>query len=62
MSTQHKPKTLQALIDSVPSLVDHLYQNPPKAALNVFTVLMPAEVVLPEYTRWQTRCALSKLL
>lgn len=53
MSTQHKPKTLQALIDSVPSLVDLLYRNPPKAALNVFTVLMPAEVVLPEYTTWR---------
>jgi vanillate/3-O-methylgallate O-demethylase len=50
---QQKPQTLQALIDSVPNLVDHLYRNPPKAALNVFTVMMPAEVVRPEYTTWR---------
>jgi vanillate/3-O-methylgallate O-demethylase len=53
MGTQQKPQTLQALIDSVPNLVDHLYRNPPKAALNVFTVMMPAEVVRPEYTTWR---------
>ena len=53
MSSQQKPKTLQALIDSVPNFVDHLYRNPPKAALNVFTVMMPAEVIRPEYTTWR---------
>ena len=53
MSMQEKPKSLQALIDSVPNIIDHLYKNPPKAALNVFTVLMPAEVVRPEITTWR---------
>jgi vanillate/3-O-methylgallate O-demethylase len=37
----------------VPNIVDHLYKNPPKAALNVFTVLMPAEVVRVEFTTWR---------
>jgi vanillate/3-O-methylgallate O-demethylase len=53
MNAQQEPKSLQALIDSVPNVVDHLYRNPPKAALNVFTVMMPAEVVRPEYTTWR---------
>lgn len=53
MSEQPKPKSLQALMDSVPSIVDHLFRNPPKAALNVFTVMMPAEVVRPEFTTWR---------
>ena len=53
MTGQPARKSLQTLIDSVPSIVDHLYRNPPKAALNVFTVLMPAEVVRPEITTWR---------
>src|SRR5439155_566767 len=53
MSEHRKPQSLQALVDSVPNLVDHLYKNPPKAALNVFTVMMPAEVVRPEFTTWR---------
>ncbi|MEX2126622.1 MAG: aminomethyl transferase family protein [Xanthobacteraceae bacterium] len=53
MSAEQKPKSLQALLDTVPNIVDHLFRNPPKAALNVFTVLMPAEVVKPEFTTWR---------
>jgi vanillate/3-O-methylgallate O-demethylase len=53
MDGQPKAKSLQALLDAVPNIVDHLYSNPPKAALNVFTVLMPAEVVRPEFTTWR---------
>jgi vanillate/3-O-methylgallate O-demethylase len=53
MTAESKPKSLQALLDSVPNIVDHLYRNPPKAALNVFTVMMPAEVVRPEFTTWR---------
>ena len=53
MSMQQKPTSLQALLDSVPNIVDHLFKNPPKSALNVFTVLMPAEVVKPEITTWR---------
>jgi len=53
MSAQDKPQSLQGILDSVPNIVDHLYRNPPKAALNVFTVMMPAEVVRPEFTTWR---------
>src|SRR5262245_3477557 len=53
MGSQSKPQTLQALIDSVPNIVDYLYRNPPKSALNVFGVMMPSEVVRPEYTTWR---------
>ena len=32
MATQ----SLQEVLDTVPNIVDHLYRNPPKTALNVF--------------------------
>lgn len=48
-----QPKSLQDLLDSVPNIVDHLYANRPKSALNVFTVMMPSEVVRPEFTTWR---------
>jgi vanillate/3-O-methylgallate O-demethylase len=53
MNVQQKPKSLQALLDAVPNIVDYLYSNRPKTALNVFTVMMPAEVVRPEFTTWR---------
>jgi vanillate/3-O-methylgallate O-demethylase len=46
-------QSFQSVLDSVPNVVDHLYRNPPKTALNVFTVMMPAEVVRPEFTTWR---------
>jgi vanillate/3-O-methylgallate O-demethylase len=46
-------QSFQTLLDSVPSIVDHLFATPPKSALNVFTVLMPADVVRPEFTTWR---------
>jgi vanillate/3-O-methylgallate O-demethylase len=53
MGTETKPKSLQALMDSVPNVVDYLYRNPPKTSGNVFSVMMPHEVVRPEYTTWR---------
>jgi len=53
MSIKQEPSTLQELVESVPNIVDHLYMNPPKVALNVFTTLMPADVVRLEYTNWR---------
>ena len=49
MATQ----SLQELLDTVPNIVDHLYKNPPKTALNVFGVMMPTDVVRLEYTTWR---------
>jgi vanillate/3-O-methylgallate O-demethylase len=46
-------KSLQDLLESVPNIIDHLYGNRPKTALNVFTVMMPSEVVRPEFTTWR---------
>lgn len=46
-------QSFQSLLDSVPNIVDLLYRNPPKTPLNVFTVMMPSEVVRPEYTTWR---------
>jgi vanillate/3-O-methylgallate O-demethylase len=50
---EQRPQSLQALVDSVPNVVDYLYRNPPKSALNIFTVLMPAEAIRPEFTTWR---------
>jgi vanillate/3-O-methylgallate O-demethylase len=52
MSAQ-QTRSLQDLLDSIPNLVDFLYGNPPKSALNVFGVMMPSEVVRPEFTTWR---------
>lgn len=49
MATQ----SLQELLETVPNIVDHLYKNPPKTALNVFGVMMPTDVVRLEYTTWR---------
>ena len=46
-------QSFQSILDGVPNVVDHLYRNPPKSALNVFTVMMPSDVVRPEYTTWR---------
>lgn len=46
-------RSFQSVLDDVPNIVDHLYANPPKSALNVFTVMMPSDVVRPEYTTWR---------
>jgi vanillate/3-O-methylgallate O-demethylase len=40
-------------MERVPNIVDHLYKNPPKTSGNVFSVMMPHEVVRPEYTTWR---------
>ena len=48
-----EPRSFQSVLDDVPSVVDLLWANPPKSALNVFTVMMPAEVVRPEFTTWR---------
>jgi len=48
-----EPRSFQSVLDEVPNVVDFLYRNPPKSALNVFTVMMPAEVVRPEFTTWR---------
>jgi len=53
MSSPAKPQTLQGLIDAVPNIVDHLYANPPKTPSNVFGVMMPWDVVRPEFTTWR---------
>jgi vanillate/3-O-methylgallate O-demethylase len=53
MGTETKPQSLQALLDTVPNVVDYLYRNPPKTSANVFSVMMPSEVVRPEYTTWR---------
>jgi vanillate/3-O-methylgallate O-demethylase len=45
--------SFQSVLDGVPNVVDFLYKNPPKSALNVYTVMMPAEVVRPEFTTWR---------
>jgi vanillate/3-O-methylgallate O-demethylase len=53
MAAETKLRSLQELMERVPNIVDHLYKNPPKTSGNVFSVMMPHEVVRPEYTTWR---------
>jgi vanillate/3-O-methylgallate O-demethylase len=53
MGTETRPRSLQELVESLPNVVDYLYRNPPKTSGNVFSVMMPHEVVRPEYTTWR---------
>lgn len=46
-------QSLQSIIDAEPSIVDRLYRNPPKTALNVFGVMMPVDAVRAEFTTWR---------
>jgi vanillate/3-O-methylgallate O-demethylase len=46
-------RSLNDLMQSIPSIVDHLYRNPPKNALTVYTQMMPGDAVRPEFTTWR---------
>lgn len=47
------PQTLSDLMASVPNVTDHLFRNPPKAALTIYSQMMPGEGVRPEFTTWR---------
>ena len=51
--TPSQPKTLSDLMAQVPNVTDHLFRNAPKAALTIYTQMMPGEGVRPEFTTWR---------
>lgn len=53
MSRPEAPKSLSDLIEQVPSVTDHLFRNAPKAALTIYTQMMPGDGVRPEFTTWR---------
>ena len=52
-STDQKPKSLSELLETIPNVVDHLFRNPPKSALTIYTQMMPGDGVRPEFTTWR---------
>ncbi|MDR5708534.1 MAG: aminomethyl transferase family protein [Armatimonadota bacterium] len=52
MGTPVPGGSLQALLDRVPSVVDHLYRNPKGALRSIFQLFPPA-VLPPEFTNWR---------
>ncbi|MCP4316854.1 MAG: aminomethyl transferase family protein [Hyphomicrobiales bacterium] len=52
-SATQQPESLSELLENVPKVVDHLFRNPPKNALTIFTQMMPGDVVRPEFTTWR---------
>lgn len=46
-------RSLQSILDDEGGIVDRLFRNPPKSALNVFGAMMPTSVVRAEYTTWR---------
>ena len=51
--TQSSTRTLQDLLDSVPSFVDHLYSNRKGSVLKDAVLRQPTEFVAPEFTTWR---------
>ena len=51
--TDAAPKSLAELLDTIPNVVDHLFRNPPKAALTIYSQMMPGDGVRPEFTTWR---------
>jgi vanillate/3-O-methylgallate O-demethylase len=47
------PRSLQDLIDSLPSLVDHLYGNRKGSVLKDAVLRQPTQFVSPEFTNWR---------
>lgn len=54
MAGQNKqPESLSDLLKTVPNVVDHLFRNPPKNALTIYTQMMPGDAVRPEFSTWR---------
>jgi vanillate/3-O-methylgallate O-demethylase len=53
MTTQARRQSLADLMATVPSITDHLFRNAPKAALTIYSQMMPGEGVRPEFTTWR---------
>jgi len=52
-SSENSGGSLTDLLATVPNIVDHLFRNPPKNALTIYTQMMPGDAVRPEFTTWR---------
>ena len=53
MTAQTSTRSLQDLLDSVPSIVDYLYSNRKGSVLKDAVLRQPSEFVAPEFTTWR---------
>ena len=53
MTAQGSTPSLQDLLDSVPSFVDHLYGNRKGSVVKDAVLRQPPEFVAPEFTTWR---------
>lgn len=53
MSGSLQPANLQALMDTTPSFVDHLYSNRKGSVVRDAVLRQPTQFVLPEFTNWR---------
>jgi vanillate/3-O-methylgallate O-demethylase len=53
VTTQTSTRSLQDLLDSTPSLVDHLYSNRKGSVLKDAVLRQPTQFVAPEFTSWR---------
>ena len=53
MTTQAPTRSLQDLLDSLPSIVDHLYSNRKGSVLKDAVLRQPTQFVAPEFTNWR---------
>jgi vanillate/3-O-methylgallate O-demethylase len=53
VTNQTSPTSLQGLLDSLPSVVDHLYSNRKGSVLKDAVLRQPTQFVAPEFTNWR---------
>lgn len=53
MTAQGSARSLQDVLDSTPSFVDHLYKNRKGSVIRDAVLRQPSEFVLPEFTTWR---------
>lgn len=47
------PASMNDLLETVPNITDHLFRNAPKAAMTIYSQMMPGDGVRPEFTTWR---------
>jgi vanillate/3-O-methylgallate O-demethylase len=53
MASPESTRSLQNLLDSIPNLVDHLYDNRKGSVLKDAVLRQPTQFVAPEFTNWR---------
>lgn len=53
MAQKDTGQSLSDLLETIPNVTDHLFRNAPKAAMTIYSQMMPGDGVRPEFTTWR---------